>query len=226
MRAETEELHSDEIWGLSEGDPPFSREEVTRVCSEFNPRKAPRGDGFTADICAHAQAIANKCLELAHFTRPWKVASVCILRKPDREDYTKPKSFRPIGLLSVLGKVLEKLLARRLCRHLLPNLNVQQYGFMPQRGAEDSLYGLMTHIRTRMVAKEIVVQVLLDIEGAFDNAWWPALKSQLVSKGCPRNLYGMVLSYLTDQRVELNYSGIQVSRDSSKGCVQGSILGI
>ncbi|GBP01674.1 hypothetical protein EVAR_90463_1 [Eumeta japonica] len=33
--------------------------------------------------------------------------------------------------------------------------------------------------------------VSLDIEGAFDNAWWPALKAQLLAYNCPVNLYGM-----------------------------------
>lgn len=89
---------------------------------------------------------------------------------PGREDYTKPKSYRPIGLLPVLGKVLEKLLTRRLRWYLLPKLSVRQYGFTPQREAEDSLSDLVSHIRARMVAMEIVVLVSLDIEGAFDNA--------------------------------------------------------
>ncbi|GBP98475.1 hypothetical protein EVAR_59901_1 [Eumeta japonica] len=34
--------------------------------------------------------------------------------------------------------------------------------------------------------------VSLDIEGAFDNAWWLALKAQLLAYNCPVNLYGMV----------------------------------
>lgn len=117
-----------------------------------------------------------------------------------------PKIVPPQGLFPVLGKYLEKLLVRRLRWHLQPTLSTRQYGFMPQRGTEDALYDLVTHIRTRMTAKEVVVLVSLDIEGDFDNAWWPALKSQLVSKGCPRNLHGMVTSYLTDRKVELAYT--------------------
>lgn len=35
----------------------------------------------------------------------------------------------------------------------------------------------------------------------------------------------MILLYLTDRNFEFEYTGVQVSRESSKSCVQGSILG-
>lgn len=87
-----------------------------------NPKKAPGPDGLTSDICTAAiirdrglfLALANKCLALSHFPRAWKVAHVIILRKPDKDNYTSPKSFRPIGLLPVLGKIVEKLIIGRL----------------------------------------------------------------------------------------------------------------
>lgn len=96
---------------------------------------------------------------------------------------------------------------------------------MPRCGTKDALYVLVTHISSRIAAKEIVNLVSLDIEGTFDNAWWPALKVQLLAKGCPRNLSDMILSYLADRRIELSYTGARLSRGSSKGCVQDSIAG-
>ncbi|GBP47896.1 hypothetical protein EVAR_33613_1 [Eumeta japonica] len=32
-----------------------------------------------------------------------------------------------------------------------------------------------------------------NIEEAFDNAWWPAIRNQLPAHKCPANLYGMVM---------------------------------
>jgi hypothetical protein len=65
----------------------------------------------------------------------------------------------------------------------------------------------------------------LDIEGAFDNAGWPALKKQLLERHCPRNLYQVVSSYRTDRSVAVNYAGASSKRKTNKGCVQGSIGG-
>ncbi len=36
------------------------------------------------------------------------------LKKPGKETYTKAGSWRPIALLSVIGKVIEKVIARRI----------------------------------------------------------------------------------------------------------------
>ncbi|XP_050670435.1 uncharacterized protein LOC126969152 [Leptidea sinapis] len=67
--------------------------------------------------------------------------------------------------------------------------------------------------------------VSLDIEGAFDSAWWPAIKHQLAARKCPRNLYSTVCSYLNDREVIIRYAGAECVRPTTKGCVQGSIGG-
>lgn len=219
--------------GLSADDPPFTTAELEMVLQNQNPKKAPGPDGLTADICTAAincdrevfLAMANRCLSLSHFPKQWKVAHVCILRKPGKDDYTSPKSYRPIGLLSVLGKIVEKLLVGRLQWHFLPTLNTNQYGFMPQRGTEDALYALIGHLRAEIKAKKIVLLISLDIEGAFDNAWWPALKRQMVVKNCPKNIYALVASYLEDRKIRVNYARATSEKGTTKGCVQGSIAG-
>ncbi|GBP95340.1 hypothetical protein EVAR_85924_1 [Eumeta japonica] len=99
-------------------------------------------------------AIANKCLELAYFpaledrtcrhnTETWK------------EDYTLPKSYRPI-VLSNTGSCHSE--ARK----------------MP------STTSLIMSKGDRK--QKAVLLISLDIEGAFDNAWWPALKHSSSTK--------------------------------------------
>lgn len=214
-------------------DPPFTEAELVNAINSFNPKKAPGPDGFTADICQVAiggspgtfLALINRCLGLAHFPTPWKEASVVVLRKPGKEDYSQAKSYRPIGLLSVMGKVLEKILIKRVRWHLLPGASPRQYGFVPQRCTEDALYDLVQHFKGNLRKKLITVVVSLDIEGAFDNAWWPAVKCGLVEKRCPVNLRSLINSYLSDRVVTVGYAGQEYSKPTTKGCVQGSIGG-
>lgn len=214
-------------------DPSFTMAELIRTVSSFNPQKAPGPDGFTADICRRAVfaekevflEILNRCLHLSYFPSPWKEAAVVVLRKPGKSDYTKAKSYRPIGLLSVLGKVLEKMLVRRIRWHLLPRTNPKQYGFVPQRSTEDALYDLVQQVQANLRSKEMMVIVSLDIEGAFDSAWWPAIKSQLIRLKCPLNLRRLVNSYFEGRKVVVSYAGRSYAKDTNKGCVQGSIGG-
>jgi len=44
----------------------------------------------------------------------WKWASRVVIRKPGKGDYTKPKAYRFISLLSSMGTVVEKVVAVRL----------------------------------------------------------------------------------------------------------------
>ncbi|CAK1600351.1 unnamed protein product [Parnassius mnemosyne] len=167
--------------------------ELMWSASSFNPKKAPGNDGLTADICEAAMAsdpkmflaIANKCLSLAYFPKKWKEAVVVVLQKPGKESYTHPKSFRPIGLLLVLGKIYENMLIQRIKWHIVPKISRTQYGFMPQRSTEDSLYDMVQYIKAKLKDKKLIVLISLDIEGAFDNAWWPALRCRLAESGCP-----------------------------------------
>ncbi|GBP90798.1 Putative 115 kDa protein in type-1 retrotransposable element R1DM [Eumeta japonica] len=154
-------------------DPPFIQAEIRNALKAFHPRKAPGIDGFTSDICQVVifrylglfLAMANKCLELGYFPRAWKVAAIKVIPKPGKEDYAHPKSYRPIGLLPVLGKTVERI-------------------------TEDALYDLMTHIYKELNLKKIILMVSLDMEGAFDNAWWPALETQLRAQNCPGSIAG------------------------------------
>ncbi|GBP51705.1 hypothetical protein EVAR_96256_1 [Eumeta japonica] len=96
---------------------------------------------------------------------------------------------------------------------------------MPQRGTDDSLYDLMTHIYNESSLKKIVLMVSLDIEGACNNTWWPAIRNQLLTHKCPANLYGMVIAYLIDWEVVVCYAGGESRKMTSKGCIQDSIAG-
>lgn len=70
--------------------------------------------------------IFNKCWELGCFSSEWKTATVIVLKKPGKTNYSLPKSYRPIGLLPIMGKILEKMVIKRLAWHLVPRLSPQQ----------------------------------------------------------------------------------------------------
>ncbi|CAK1581407.1 unnamed protein product [Parnassius mnemosyne] len=213
----------------------FTEEEIEMVLQRMNPKKAPGEDGITSDICYEAyktspstlKAIFNKCLELGHFPEIWKKAVIKVIPKPGKDDYSVPKSYRPIGLLPVFGKILEKLFVGRLLWQLgsEDKLNSFQYGFMPQRSTEDALYDTMTVIRQGIKEKMIVVVVSLDIEGAFDNAWWPQIIREMKRKKVSSEILRLVTSYLSFRSILLKYAGAEVTKSTTKGCIQGSTCG-
>ena len=44
----------------------------------------------------------------------WKEATGAIIRKPNKLDYSVPRAYRPVSLLKCLGKMPEKVIAKRL----------------------------------------------------------------------------------------------------------------
>ena len=59
-------------------------------------------------------SIYSILLNKGYHPKVWKQATSYILKKPKKPDYSKPKVYRVISLLNYLGKVSERILARRL----------------------------------------------------------------------------------------------------------------
>jgi hypothetical protein len=172
-RAETEYTQQSDLL--------FSQTEVTSIIESQDKSKSPGLDGFTADIIKKFNSINqefltevyNKCLKFGLFPDIWKIIVVKILKKPNKSDYTSPKAYRPISLLSVFAKVLEKLLINRISFYLKSNnlLNENQFGFMPQKSTIDAINRAVNFVKNTFETKGYALLIALDISGAFDNAF-------------------------------------------------------
>nr|XP_049701290.1 putative 115 kDa protein in type-1 retrotransposable element R1DM [Helicoverpa armigera] len=216
-------------------DLPFTEEEVLEQLSSISPKKAPGLDNLTSDIC-HKFAkiyprlmtdILNRCLSLQYFPGAWKEAYVKIIPKPGKDDHMDLKSFRPIGLLPVFGKLLEKLFIKRVVHKAESEnkLNNNQFGFRQQRNTTLAVHTALDFIRLAKESKKHVIAVSLDIKAAFDNAWWPALFQRLANLGVPNNIYGLIKDYVRDRVVTLDHAGVRARKTLTKGCIQGSACG-
>jgi len=105
-------------------------------------------DGITSDILQRSfnkfprivTATYNQCLIRGSFQRRWKAAKIIRMAKSGKENSKDPFKYRPISLLNIGGKVLEKLLINRINHHTYKNelLRDSQYGFTPQKSKTDA----------------------------------------------------------------------------------------
>jgi len=51
-------------------------------------------------------------------------------------------------------------------------------------------------VQQGLAAGEVIALISLDVQGAFDAAWWPAILNELRECECPKNLYELTKSYL------------------------------
>jgi len=131
------------------------------------------------------------------------LGSLRVLLKGGDKGEKDPKSYRPICLLSVVGKLFEKLIKLRLDgTSMAPgNISDQQFGFMPGRSTEDAI----VELRRMVSASEVgyAVALLFDISGAFDNVWWLLVLNNLKDRDCPRNVFEVLWSYFRDRNVQI-----------------------
>jgi len=62
-------------------------------------------------------------------------------------------------------------------------------------------------------AEEVIVLVGLDVKDAFDAAWWPNILKSLQDCGCPRNLYYLTKSYLSQRTAILSTNSIRMEKE-------------
>jgi len=67
--------------------------------------------------------------------------------------------------------------------------------------------------------------VSLDVRGAFDLAWWPAILKGLRDARCPRNIYKLTLDYLKERKAVIKINNFNIEKRITKGCTQASSCG-
>lgn len=209
-------------------DPP-SRVALCRIVRDL-PNTAPGMDGISARMVKHAWRVSevemllmySACIAEGVFPSIWKIGRLVVVPKGNDKPLSDPKAYRPVTLLSILGKILERLIIDCApCLHR--NLSSAQHGFTRGKSTVTAINAVMDRVTS--TAENYVQLVLLDISGAFDNAWWPMVLVKMKQGGCPPNIYRIIVSYFNNRRVGL-FMGNQVEwKRSTMGCPQGSVLG-
>ena len=133
--------------------------------------------------------LLNSYLDTGTFPDRWKHGRIhAVLKNQDRDD-TEPRSYRPICLLSVLGKLMEKAILSRLLPHT-DGMFLHQYGFLkgkPTVDAIEHLKNIATNTRHKYS-----IGIFANIQGAFDTIWWPEIINKLRDILCPTNLHNLI----------------------------------
>ena len=98
----------------------------------------------------------------------WKVAKISPILKSGNTKI--PENYRPVSVLPVLSKILEKAVYSKLLSYLEKNklLTKFQFGFCKQRSTKMAATHLCDQIRREMNNGNIVGAVYLDLSKAFD----------------------------------------------------------
>lgn len=209
---------------------PFTEAELKSAIGNIAIGKCPGPDGVSGEMAKIVMEtspqtslmIFNNCLETGNFPPPWKIAELRLIPKP-RKPGQSLVSYRPICLISIMGKMLERLLAVRVGAHVNQLLAKLQFGFRPGLGTTDAISAVYRYT-TRTSRSEIVILLAFDIRNAFNAAPWDRIVEALTNMGLPKYLLKMVQSYFTGRFLLVGGKKIRLSCGVPQGSVLGPIL--
>ena len=174
-------------------------------------------------ILPYITCMVNTSIVTGSFPAAWKHAIVIPLhKKGDTDDVS---NYRPISLLPVISKIIEKIIATQLTHYLESNflLSSTQHGFRPRLSTETALLHVSKHIYEAVEKKEVCLLTLCDLSKAFDS-----VSHDILLRKC--NQLG-IDKYWFESYLNMRTQSVRIGKNVSSplhnyfGVPQGSILG-
>ena len=170
--------------------------------------------------------ICNTSFNQGVFPDSNKIAKVIpIHKKGSTKDVN---NYRPISLLSIFSKIMEKLMASRLNIFLDLNSIIipNQFGFRAGFTTTHSLISITETIKKTIDEKKVGCGIFIDLKKAFDTVNHNILLQKLEHYGIRNVALSWFESYLTGRKQYVHLNGVNsITNDIVCGVPQGSVLG-
>ena len=206
-------------------------EEIYQILRTLPNRKSPGLDCITTDLlklCASGissslSLLFNRSFDEGSFPSAWKDAVVIPVFK--RGDNKELSNYRPIALLSQVGKVCEKTVLLKLNAFLKDFLTHSQSGFRQKDSTSFQLLRIVQEWSDHLDSSKYVGVLFFDLKKAFDKVWHKGLLCKLEAAGIRGLALTWFRSYLSDrqQRVRIGSSS-SPPLPVEAGVPQGAIL--
>ena len=204
-----------DIANMNPSFPTVNTEEVRDIIKRLKP-KAPGPTGINAATLKHLPhkaiqnltTIYNHALSMGYIPKIFKIAKMIFIPKGNKPG-AEVSDHRPISLMEVHGKVLDKILNRRLQTSINDKgLNhPDQHGFRPKRGCHTALATINEEIARAINNNHRFAVVMRDVQKAFDKTWINGLKYKILRAQFSQQLIRALSSYLTDRQAYIAIDG-------------------
>ena len=209
-------------------------EEITKIINSLKSTKSCGNDNIDTYVIKLAKEeltpvithLVNLSITNNVFPNLWKNAKVIPLHKKDEVIY--PKNYRPVALLPIASKILERAVFLQLIAYLENNdlLHPSHHGFRSKHNTSTALLQMVDVWLEALEDDEVSAVVMLDMSAAFDVVDHRILLDKLEQFGldAPSKLW--FESYLTGRTQQVFIDGsYSESLELEAGVPQGSILG-
>ena len=207
---------------------------VCRLLNNTNENKATGLDGIpckllkaAADVVAPSLTkIFEQSILTGIFPTEWKLARVTpVFKKGPKSD---PNNYRPISVIPVVSKILEKIIYDQLYDYLNNNMLLTncQSGFRSLHSTMTALLRATNNWSINIDKGHINGVIFIDLKKAFDTVNHEIIIRKLQNYGLDRNALAWFQSYLSNRSQKCLVNGkLSDSRPITCGVPQGSIIG-
>ena len=154
---------------------------------------------------------------MGYFSVKYKNGMMIFTQK-ENKDARDLLNYRPITLLEIPGKMLERIINDRVTIFMEENNkpNVNQYGFRRGYGTEMALCKIYEKIAINQNERGQCNIVCCDVAKAFDKVWHEGLKYKILHAGLPGVIERILCNFLDDRSAVINKRGIISERFNLK----------
>ena len=140
----------------------------------------------------------SSCLCQLRIPKVWRRSLVVAIPKPSKP-LDDAKSYRPISLLCIPGKIFERLICTRIEPIIDSLLPQEQLGFRRKRSTVDQVATMTHEIENCFSAKKKTGAVFVDLTAAYDTLWHRGLASKLLRLIPDSNLVRMIMKLVQNR---------------------------
>lgn len=200
--------------------PDLAQWEIQEAILRPSNRSAPGPDGIpviamkqiwkSQEFRSHLTSMFNYALR----SFPWKSAHIIPIPKGEG------KGFRPISLLSQVGKILERAVAKRL--NWSVDLPIRQYGCRPGTSVDSVLYAFQ---HAAVDSHRFIGALFYDVSKAYDKVNPYILLDKMIGTNIPLWVLWFTYDFLISRTFQVNYKGAMSAEAHPRwGLPQGSPL--
>ena len=155
--------------------------------------------------------LLNSILDAGNIPESWSIDNICSIYK-NKGDPLIPENYRPITLVSCLGKLFTSVLNNRLTRFLDEHelLSETQTGFRKDYSTLDNIFTLHSLIELLKSQRKKLFCCFIDFSRAFDTVWRVGLWRKLLSN----NINGKILRIIKSMYEDIK-SCVTINNETS-----------
>jgi len=170
--------------------------------------------------------VINLCLSKGEIPEDFKTGKVTPIFKTGSKH--QMDNYRPITVLPVCSKILERCIHTQLMNHLETHklLSEHQFGFRRKRSTEIAATIFVDSIRKNIDEGKMSGAIFIDLSKAFDTLSHSQIISNLENYGVRDVERELFVNYLFNRKQQVNFLNVLSGSESvTCGVPQGSILG-